>query len=530
MAENKIKVDFEEETRDPFGGVPDAPDTGLIDEDRPAWLGYAPGIKEEDVTAAHECDVLVLGAGIAGISAARAAAEAGANVIVVEQSKSISIRGKVFGCVDSHIHKELGCETDKMDLLNLIMRRMGWRPNARLWKMWLDESGEAFDWFEAPAVKSGLEFGQHLQYWPNPPKYDRSRELFPQYCAGIEFDDWYGACKLHYNESVAHGAKYFFRTTAAELIKSEKGIMGAYATAEDGSLLKFTARKAVILATGDYGHNKEMAKALCPEFYNTLGLVASKWSTGMGHKMAIWAGGMMEEGPHAHISHSFPGSFVMGTTATLDLNANGDRFMNEDVPGQIFTNQIIRQPFKYAWQIYDSNWADMLDNQNIAHGAIDINLNSPEKLEKSFEAAREGKGWNMVAADTLEELIEKTGMPKERALESIRRYNELCEKGVDEDFGKRGDRMYALVKPPFYACKSFIARGMITGGVVVDEECRVLEKDTWKPLGGLYAIGNTGGGRYYCDYPVSPVCATSHGTAVTFGRHVGMAAAKLADR
>ena len=44
MAENKIKVDFEEETRDPFGGVPDAPDTGAIDEDRPAWLGYAPGI------------------------------------------------------------------------------------------------------------------------------------------------------------------------------------------------------------------------------------------------------------------------------------------------------------------------------------------------------------------------------------------------------------------------------------------------------------------------------------------------------
>jgi len=86
------------------------------------------------------------------------------------------------------------------------------------------------------------------------------------------------------------------------------------------------------------------------------------------------------------------------------------------------------------------------------------------------------------------------------------------------------------VKPPFYACKSFIARGMITGGVVVDEECQVLEKDTWQPLGGLYAIGNVGGGRYYCDYPVSPVCATSHGTAVTFGRHVGTAAAKREDR
>ncbi len=509
MAENKIAAD--------------------ITEERPAWLGEAPHINDADATAVHDCDVLVLGAGIAGISAARAAAEAGAEVIVLEQSKGISIRGMVFGCVDSHIHKELGCEIDKMELLNVLMRRMGWRPNARLWKMWLDESGAAFDWFEEAATKRGEDMGPELQYWPNPPKYDRSREIFPQYCAGIQFKNWNGACDLHYQDSVAHGAKYFFNTTAAELIKSEKGIMGAYAYAEDGSLLKFNARKAVILATGDYGYNKEMSQALCPEFYNTLGLVAYKTSTGMGHKMAIWAGGMMEEGPHAHISHSFPGSFMLGTTATLNLNAKGDRYMNEDVPGQIFTNQIIRQPFKFGWQVYDKNWAAQMDNQNIAHGAVDIN-GGFGGIEKALEQAKEGKGFNLVYAETLEELVEKMELPKERALKSIARYNELCAKGVDEDFGKRGDRMYPIVEPPFYAAKSIIAKGMITGGVVVDEECEVLEKDTWEPLGGLYAIGNVGGGRYYCDYPVSPVCATSHGTAITFGRHVGTAAAKRENR
>lgn len=525
MAENPIKVDFEEEPRNAFGGVADAPDTGLIEEERPAWLGEPPLCREEDVKETLDCEVLILGAGVAGISAARAAAEAGADVLVLEMLKGISVRGMVFGCVDSRIHREAGCVIDKMELLNAIMRRMANRPNARLWKLWLDESGAAFDWFEAPLLASGRDFGQHLQYWPLPPAYDRSKELYPQFNAGIEFKNWYEAVKLQYLESTKHGAKYRFNTRAERLIREGDRVVGAYATDAEGRLLRVNASKGVILATGDYGRNAAMARALCPEFYNTLGLVAAKGSLGLGHKMAIWAGGMMEEGPHAHISHSFP-SMVLGTTAALNLNANGDRYMNEDVPGQLFTNQIIRQPFKFGWQIFDSDWEKQLPVQNIAHGAVDVNSLDRSRIEGTLAAAREGKGWGVLSADTLEELVEKAELPRERALASIARYNALCEKGVDEDFGKRPDRLFPVVKPPFYAAKSMVARGMICGGVVVDEECRVLEKETWKPIGGLWAIGNVGGGRYYGDYPVSPVCATSHGTAITFGRHVGMKAAR----
>jgi succinate dehydrogenase/fumarate reductase flavoprotein subunit len=530
MSGKRAEVDFEEVERDEFGAEPDAPDTGEIDDEAPPWLGIAPEIREHDVVLSHSCDVIVIGAGIAGLSAARAASEARAEVIIIEQSPRISIRGMVFGCVDSRIHKAAGCSIDKMELLNLIMRRMGNRPNARLWKMWLDESGSAFDWFHDALLETGDDFGPELNYWPPPPKYDRSRELYPSYQSGIQFRDWYGACKVQYNKSLNQGAKYFFNTEAIRLIEERGQITGVYARGADGRMFKFNAKNGAILATGDYGHNKAMAKTLCPEFYNTLGLVAAKTSTGVGHKMAIWAGGMMEEGPHAHISHSFPGSMITGTAAALNLNMRGDRYMNEDVPGQAFTNQIVRQPFKTGWQIVDGDWERMLDNQNIAHGATDINNVSRDMFQKQFELAREGKGWNIEIADTLEELIEKTGLPKERASAAVARYNEMCEKGADEDFGKRTDRLYPIVKPPFIAFRSMIARGMICGGVAVDEECRVLAKNTWEPIGGLWAIGNVGGGRYYCDYPVSPVCATSHGTAVTFGRHVGYAAANHAVR
>ncbi|NLV50710.1 MAG: FAD-dependent oxidoreductase [Clostridiales bacterium] len=526
MSSHETEVDFEEEKRDAMGSRSIWADTGKIEEEIPAWLGSAPDITDSMVSREYDADVVVIGAGIAGISAARAAAEEGASVIVIEQSPRITVRGMVFGCVDSRVHKAAGCRIDKMELLNLIMRRMGNRPNARLWKMWLDESGEAFDWFEAPLIETGIEFKRHLQYWPNPDSYVRERELYPQYCAGIEFEDWYGACKAHYMKSVRHGAKYFFNTAAQLLIRENNRVTGVYALSEEGEFIKYKSKNGVILATGDYGANKEMARTLCPEFYNTLGLVASRTSAGMGHKMAIWAGGMMEEGPHAHISHSFPGSFVMGTTAALNLNAKGDRYMNEDVPGQTFTNQIIRQPFKFGWQIFDSDWERMLFNQNIAHGAIDINTYDRDRINAQLEDAKQGKARNIEAADTIEELIKKTGMPFDRAHASINRYNELCRIGRDEDFGKRSDRLYPIKNPPFFAAKSFVARGVICGGITVDEQCRVLEKDTWEPIGGLWAVGNTGGGRYYCDYPVSPVCATSHGTAVTFGRHVGRAAAR----
>jgi succinate dehydrogenase/fumarate reductase flavoprotein subunit len=496
----------------------------------PSWLGSAPGITDDMCIREYQSDVVVVGAGIAGISAARAVTDEGKSVAVIEQTSGITIRGMVFGCVNSRMHIEAGCVTDKtgkMELLNLIMRRMGNRPNARLWKMWLDQSGAAFDWFTDALLQAGHDLRAHIQYWPTPPKYDMTKELYPQYCAGIEFEDFQGACRVHYERSVSQGAVYFFETTAQELCMQNGRIAGVYAEDKNGNLIKFKAKNGVILAAGDYGYNAEMAKALCPEFYNTLGLSAAKTSTGLGHKMAIWAGGMMEEGPHAHISHSFPGFAVLGTSAALNINAKGDRYMNEDVPGQTFTNQIIRQPFKFGWQIFDSDWPKMLDNQNIAHGAVDINRFDRARIEQAIKAAKEGKGRLLETADTLEELIEKTGLPKERTLRTIARYNELCRMGFDEDFGKRPDRMFPVEKPPFFANKSMIAKGVICGGVVVDETCKVLNRDTWDPIPGLWAVGNVGGGRYYCDYPVSPVCATSHGTAVTFGRHAGREAADI---
>ena len=488
------------------------------------WLGEAPTVVDADCSVIESADVVVVGAGIAGIAAARAAAEAGASVIVVEQSTQPTIRGLVFGALDSSYQKSLGATYDNNEVVNEICRAMGNRPNQRLWHKWANESGAAFDWFAEVLDESDEYF---LEFWPNPEGYDNANELRKQYCTGIEFKDWVAAVTKQYQKSVDEGATYKFSTRAVCLAQSEDGaITGVYAQVEDGSYIKYEAAGGVVLATGDYGHNIDMVKALCPEFYWNCGgqPISIETSNGDGHKMAIWAGGMMEPGPHAHMDHTFADMMGIGNTATLSLNAHGERYMNEDCDGQSLTNQIVRQPGKKAFQIFDANWRDMLGNQPISHGMPNPVTADFDAMQSFIDGAYAAPSAFLAGYDTLEELFEFLGVPVDAALASVERYNELCEKGVDEDFGKRADRMRPIVAPPFYGAGSLIATGVMTAGVMVDENLRVVNA-SFEPIPHLWAAGNVAGGRYANEYPVYPVVATSHGTAFTFGRSCGLQAA-----
>ncbi len=499
--------------------------------DTKEWLGSAPGITDEQCDSTKTADVIIVGAGVAGISAARSALEEGASVIVVEQSASYTVRGLCFGALDSKLQKELGCKYDNMEIVRELQKYSGNRSNMALLTKWANESGETFDWFEEVLKEDGRDFGYYLAMWPNPENFDNTTEYYKQYCTSIQFTDWVGAIEAQYNKAVALGADFQFNTPAKQLAVVDGVVKGVYAQDASGNYIKFEATKGVILATGDYGHNEAMLKELCPEFYRACGVTKIETSNGDGHKMAIWAGGMMEPGPHAHMSHAFAGGFGgIGSTAALQLNAHGKRFMNEDVPGQSYTNQIIRQPGAFGVQFWDANWEEMIMHQSIGHGNLDVALLDEAALQTMRDrfaaalAAEEPASFGTVAANTIEELLDIVGLPKETALAEIERYNELCENGADVDFGKRADRMFPVKTAPFYANKSLVAAGVITAGVVVDETLKVLDEN-YNPIPGLWAVGNVAGGRYGVDYPT--ICpATSHGTAITFGRSAGREVAK----
>ena len=401
----------------------------------------------------------------------------------------------------------------------------GNRVNAALWMKWANESGPAFDWFESILDEGDTHF---LEYWPNPEAYDNSTELRKEYCTGIEFtpQGWIHANTKQYEKSVEQGAQYMFNTMAMELRKEDGVITGVYAQKEDGTYIKILAKNGVCLTTGDYSYNEEMVKALCPEFWLATGgkVGTVPTSIGYGLRMAVWAGAMVEPGPHAHVSHSFMGMRGLKNSAALNLNLKGKRYMNEDCDGQSFTNQIIRQPGHVGIQVWDSNWQDMLYHQGISHVAPYPPNMDFEAMQAGFDRALANPTPSLAGANTLEELFEIMGLPVETAVASVKRYNQLCHDGKDLDFGKRMDRMYPVETPPFYATRSITAACLITSGVVVDENLRVLDEN-YDPIPHLWAAGNAAGGRYAAEYPVAPVVATSHGTAITFGRSIGTQAA-----
>lgn len=136
---------------------------------------------------------------------------------------------------------------------------------------------------------------------------------------------------------------------------------------------------------------------------------------------------------------------------------------------------------------------------------------SVEDVEKEAESGK------LLKADTLEELIEKMGLPMETTLASIARYNALCEQGHDDDYGKKPSRLFPVATAPFYACKLTPAPVLVTvSGLASDADAHVLDPDGC-PIPGLYCAGNVQGNRFGGEDP-SMFPGTSHTIALSFGR------------
>ena len=108
------------------------------------------------------------------------------------------------------------------------------------------------------------------------------------------------------------------------------------------------------------------------------------------------------------------------------------------------------------------------------------------------------------AADTIEELATKAGLPKDTLAKTVNRYNELVEKGIDEDYGVDPKllKWNAIKEPPFYAVAYWPNVYTIGVGLVCNEDNQVINTDD-EPIKGLYAAGNAGGSFFGYYYPVS---------------------------
>ena len=522
----------------------------------PSFMQAPAPIDAADIKETVDADIVIIGSALSGLCACRAAVENGAkNIVVIEKADTWQCRSNQFGTIGGKIQEDLGIKIDRNAAVGQLMKECGYRPNQRILNLWADNSGEAFDWFLAPMEGKYVVENEsdpydvdegHLSvrktHWPEPDNSHTEDDFYPIFSdCQITLPTMSPWVEAIYNICVEAGVTFKFSTWARQLVRenNEGPVTGVICQDVDGNYSQVNASKAVLLATGDFAGNKDMMSYYVPwatrfaSIFPNRDAAGDPTNTGDGQCMGMWIGAKMEDGPLAPMTHHLGGP--LGMDAFLLTDVNGDRFVNEDVGGQPFQNQLSRLPKKTAWQVFDSEWPNQLQYMDCGHGNVSWYVDDDKVPGGSYgrnayisqamfdEAMASDAG---VQADTIEELAEKMGVPVEEFCATIERYNELAKKGVDEDFGKRADRMFAIENPPFYGYKLTDTVLLVCmGGLETTVDFEVLDTND-DVIPGLYAVGNAQGGRFLVDYPL-PCPGISHGMAMTHGMLVGRILAAL---
>lgn len=504
----------------------------------PSWATKPEAIADDQIVETIETEVLILGAGNAGCSAACSAVENGAKVLVCEKTAQVNGRGGVVGACNSRLNKDLGCEIEPVAAQYRWNRTCGNRTNEALVTMWFRNSGPAMDWLLDKADQYGATYGIYAGYAGNsiiPEEPDAHSfgmgtfEMPPE-------TGYFVPTALLYKSSVDQGAEYMFEAPAVQLVQDENGaVLGAIVETADG-YKKILASKGTILATGDIAGDPEMMNYYCESRMQRI--IRSDYfpvgvNTGDGHKMGMWAGGVMQDGPLPTALH--PQAYSMFHGPFMFVNKNGKRFFNEANWVQAKSLQMLDQPEAVAFSVFDSNFgADTADSLNYGGGMFWDTMSrqvgqefDPQQIVDLVEGeAAAGKDvlGNETAVtawkcDTLEELADAIGVSKENFLAQVERYNEMCEAGEDTEFAKEAHFLYPIKEAPFYATKTGPCLLAVVGGLKVNTDLAVIDENG-EAIPGLYAIGNTSGDLYAVDYPIN-MPGNSNGRCLTWGWLVG---------
>ncbi len=548
---------------------------GIVVEESPAeeeaeeisddWLGEEPVIDNIDETI--DVDVVIVGAGISGVVAARAASEEGASVALIDKSASFNCRSGEFAVLNGTLNERWGRSglVDTDVAVNRLMRECTYRNKRQILKKWADHAHEVLDWYleaypdlticdTTREVVTQEQFDKGILVplaWPQPEHYDYTEEEFPTFPSSMEFrssrpDQQGFMIEATLNAAIENGTKTHFGCFAEKLIKDDTGRVTGVIVRDaqnDNRYIQFNAAKGVILATGDNGASQSIMKHFTPEIIEkniaSMGMMGmmgvdvegNPCPTGDGLRMGAWIGAKVQDF-HAPMTHHMGGG--LGVTPFLQINKHGERFMNECIPGQQLENQLELQPDQVSYQIYDSSWADQIPYMPANHGGLcyiipeDEDESNPNYTDRQYTKASAKAEAYEFTGETIEELLQNIGYEGEyleKAKASIERYNELCKNGYDEDFGKPAGRMFALENGPFYACTWQPTVMLVcVGGLESDENCHTFTGTADAPtrdiIPGLYVCGNVQGSRYAVEYPIC-FRGISHSLCMYYGYVAG---------
>ncbi len=432
------------------------------------------------VTAATEvlnADVVIIGAGGAGLSAAVAANEAGASVIVLEKMPQVGgntiISGSAFNAVDPGRQEPLGIEDSVDRHYEQTLAGGDYEGDPTLVRTLVENAYPTLEWLEA----HGMEFDDHVftvlgGLWP--------RAHHPVMPLGTGYIKTY----MDYIEEHSDEITVLTETRAREIYLEGGRASVVNASGPDGTVVA-QGHKAVIVATGGFGASIELR-----ERYNThwpslaeIGTTNHPGATGDGLAMAEAVGADLVGLEYIQllpmgdpVTGSLSGNIEQAVENRIFVNKDGNRFVDEGARRDVMTRALFDQEDSFMWIVLDSHNYPTMDTTN----------NFNETIQELVDQGR------ALMADSLEELAVQMDVDPDNLVAAVAAFNEAVETGGPDEFG-RTLFQYRIDTPPYFAGGRKPTVHHTMGGIRINERAQVLDTDG-TVIPGLYAAGETTGG------------------------------------
>ncbi|MBP2058215.1 fumarate reductase flavoprotein subunit [Lactobacillus colini] len=481
-------------------------------------------------------DVVVVGAGASGISAALSAAQNGAKVALLEKGDKFGGAG-MFGAqglfaVGSKEQLERGEEYTIKDAYEEIMNYTHHSSNARMTKAILRESADTIEWMRQNGLDTELVTNTQEVHQNHPRTYH-------------QFIDKFNGFQRVMDNFINAGGTLLTETSGKEIITEGNKVVGIKVITKDEE--KVLTTNNVILADGGFVGNKDEVNQYAKIDSNDMYSMGERKAVGDGLRMLKEVGGVNNykrifENHAATVyskkSHKWHNNTIFSLTnlPTLWIDREGKRFTNEDIVYDFaLWGDTVYQAGGYYYFLLDQklvdylkknslNWTDSFERTfRLLDGKpMTYKVGPFESIEQDLqEAIDEGAGFK---ADSVEELAEQINVSPTSLSDSVKRYNHLVKKGEDTDFYKDNKFMNVPVEDgPFYAIRANSTTLGTVGGGLVNEDFQALTSDR-KVIPGVYVVGNNAGGLFDSSYPT--IEGLSNAFAWNSGRIAGKFVAK----
>lgn len=429
----------------------------------------AKAAEKKEITAEHQ--VVVVGAGGAGMIAAIKAKEKGADVLLIEKMSfaggNTLISGAEYAAPGNEIQKKEGIE-DSADLFYEDVLKAGGKPE--LIRVLADKALEGANWL---AEDPGVEWEDELMFFGG---HSVKRSLIPMGASGKEI-----VTKL-LKRVEALGIPVLLNVKATELILKDGAVVGVKAEGPDASYT--LSAGSVVIAAGGFGASMDMLHKYAPDMKDVSLSTNNTGATGDGMMLAEAAGAKlvdMEKVQLYPICNTLTGALLYADDtrlygSTIIVNKEGKRFVEELDTRYAISMGILAQTGKVCYELWDETAAQ----------SDKILVNHPAEIKDLIATGQ------LVIADTLDEAAAFFGVDAGALKETVARFNSFVDGGKDLDFNKRGT-LKKIETAPYYLMVAAPAVHHTMGGIDINPAAQVLTADG-AVIPGLFAAGEVTGG------------------------------------